>query len=150
MILILGYGNPGRGDDGLGPALASRMAERGWPGVEVQIDYQLTVEHAMDLARARRVVFVDARVDGTEPFDFAVAAPSRAGDIASHSLSPETVLALAETLYDSAPEAWILGISGAEFGRVHEGLSDTARRNLDRAERFLSDWLQSSLAEKAP
>ena len=48
--LLIGYGNPGRGDDGLGPAFARRIAARGLPGVTVEIDYQLTVDHALMIA----------------------------------------------------------------------------------------------------
>ena len=61
--LLIGYGNPGRGDDGLGPAFARRMAARELPALRVEIDYQLTVEHALMISAARTVVFVDAALD---------------------------------------------------------------------------------------
>ena len=44
---------PGRGDDGLGPAFAERIAARGLRGLPVDIDYQLTVEHALQVADVR-------------------------------------------------------------------------------------------------
>ena len=146
MTLVIGYGNPGRGDDGLGPAFAQRVADWHLSSVDVLIDYQLKVEHALLVANARRVVFADAQIKGATPFDFAPLVPSETGDVTSHSLHPDTLLALTNTLYGAAPVAFVLGITGAEFGRVHEGLSATAERNLARAETFFLDWLETTSA----
>jgi Ni,Fe-hydrogenase maturation factor len=33
-LLLFGYGNPGRGDDALGPELISRIAKMNFAGVE--------------------------------------------------------------------------------------------------------------------
>ena len=52
-ILVIGYGNPGRLDDGLGPAVASAMEEFNLPGVSVDSNYQLTVEDAASAAGTR-------------------------------------------------------------------------------------------------
>ena len=45
-ILVIGYGNPGRCDDGLGPALVARLESLRIPGLSVEVDYQLSIEHA--------------------------------------------------------------------------------------------------------
>ena len=42
-ILVIGYGNPGRRDDGLGPALAARLEALALPGVTVESDFQLAI-----------------------------------------------------------------------------------------------------------
>lgn len=63
--------------------------------------------------------------------------------LGSHSLVPQTVLALSETLYGTRPKAFVLGISGYEFGEVKEGLSDKAAANLAAAETFFLEWLQT-------
>ena len=57
-----------------------------------------------------------------------------------------TVLQLAEALYGATPSAHVLGISGFEFGEVQEGLSRSARHNLDLAEYFLLSWLEGNPA----
>ena len=139
MIRLIGYGNPGRGDDGLGPALAAQMADVA--GVLVSHDYQLTVDHALLIADADQVVFADALMHSDAPFEFSKVTPSTSHDVTSHSLSPQAVLALCNTLYGRAPQAYVLGITGHEFGEVKEGLSFQAVRNLDLAEAFLRDWL---------
>ncbi len=143
MMLVIGYGNPGRCDDGLGPAFAERLAGRGVPGVTVLSAYQLTVEHALKLTEAETVLFADAEMGLAEPFHLRELPPATGGDVTSHALSPAALLALTETLYGKAPRAFVLGLAGAEFGRVHEGLSDVALRNLDLAEVHVLEWLKS-------
>ena len=150
QVLVIGYGNAGRGDDGLGPALAARLEKACLPGCCIEIDYQLGVEHAWQVAHADCVVFVDAMIDNSEPFRFLQVSADLTADLGSHSLSPEAVLALAGMLYTHAPDAFVLGISGAEFGEVAEGLSDTAAHNLDLAEAFFLDWLATERAPLAP
>jgi hydrogenase maturation protease len=139
MIRLIGYGNPGRGDDGLGPALAARIADV--PGLDVSHDYQLTVDHALMIADADRVIFVDALLRSGAAFEFGPTTASTSHDVTSHSLSPQAVLALCKTLYSRAPKAFVLGITGHEFGEVKEGLSCQAETNLALAEAFLRDWL---------
>ena len=69
-VLVIGYGNPGRLDDGLGPALAEALAALELPGVTVEANYQLTVEDAAAVAEHDVVVFADASVNGPEPYSF--------------------------------------------------------------------------------
>jgi hydrogenase maturation protease len=139
-LLLIGYGNAGRGDDGLGPAFAQRIAGAGLPGCRTEIDYQLTPEHALLVAEAGTVVFADAETGLDRPFRFERLYADNTGEIASHALAPGAVLALAGMLYGKAPEAWVLGISGRDFGSVSEGLSEPAARNLDLAIARFLDW----------
>lgn len=143
--LLIGYGNQGRGDDGLGPAFAARIEDMRLPGLAVDIDYQLTVDHALMIADVDRVIFADAAMGRAEPFFFETVELVGEPDIASHSLTPVAVLSLAKILYGHAAEAFVLGISGAVFGDVREGLSSSALNNLELAEAFFSDWYSSGL-----
>ncbi|MBK8084964.1 MAG: hydrogenase maturation protease [Devosia sp.] len=139
-LLVIGYGNAGRGDDGLGPAFAERIAEAGLAGCRTEIDYQLTPEHALQVAGADAVVFADAELGLGRPFRLERLKAERVGEIASHALAPGAVLALAELLYGATPDAWVLGIAGEDFGAVAEGLSDTAARNLELALSGFLGW----------
>ena len=67
-VLIIGYGNPGRLDDGLGPALAEIMEEKRLPGLTVDANYQLAVEDAAQVAQYDVVVFADAAIAGDGPY----------------------------------------------------------------------------------
>ncbi len=129
--LVLAWGNPGRLDDGLGPAFASTATGWDLPGVAVESDYQLQVENAQEAARYRRVVFVDADRTGPEPFHVERLRPAPGGiSFSTHSVTPGSVLALARDLFGAEPEAWLVGIRGYEFDEFGEHLSDRARANL--------------------
>ncbi len=117
-ILLIGYGNPGRGDDGLGPALAAEIETLGLLGVTVDIDYQLTVDHASLIAAHDVVVFADAMIGLAVPFRFAEVDATQPASLGSHQVSPEAALALANVLFGHAPPGWSLALAGDEFGEV--------------------------------
>lgn len=136
--LILGWGNPSRRDDGLGPAMAERLTALDLPGVTVETDFQLHVEDVADLVRHERVIFIDAAREGEGPFW--VRRGRAEGDglsFTTHSVSPGALLTLSGRLFDAEPEAWILGVRGYEFDDFGEGLSPRAQNNLDEAVAFV-------------
>ena len=148
-ILVIGYGNPGRLDDGLGPALARIIAGRNLPGLRTDSDYQLSVEDAAAVAEVDRVIFVDADTSGPEPFWMKrLTLGSIRPSFSSHSVSPEGVLALATELFDAKTEAWILGIRGYEFNEFGEGLSPRARENLNAASEYLEEAIRTGNLEE--
>ena len=136
-ILLIGYGNPGRLDDGLGPALAAIAETWKVDGLTVDADYQLTVEDASDVAKHDIVVFADASVNGREPYGIEAVQPKEALSFSSHRVEPSVLLALAHPLFGSATRAYILGIRGYEFNEFGEGLSARAADNLEKAAAFL-------------
>lgn len=140
-VLVLGYGNPGRRDDGLGVALAAAVAARGLPGVTVESDYQLAVEDSLAVAEHDLVVFADADAAGPAPFRYEEIEPREELRFTSHSISPEGILHLAGKHFGRRPRAFVLGIRGYDFDGYGEGLTDRARENLAAAERFLLDTL---------
>lgn len=141
-MLLIGYGNPGRGDDGLGPSFAERISDQDLPDMAVRQDYQLTVDHALRISQVNVVVFADALIASEAPFVFNAVEPGATSSLTSHSLTPQAVLGLCHTLYGQVPKAYVLGILGHEFSEVKEGLSTKAREGLDQAEAFFLDWFR--------
>jgi hydrogenase maturation protease len=142
-VLVLGIGNPGRGDDGLGARAAERVAALSLPGVAVDANYQLNVEDALACSAQDVVVFVDAAKGLRRPFKMARLDPEADGPAApamTHSLGPGAVMALTRQLYGKAPEAWILAIRGRAW-EIGEGLSPRAAADLDEAVAFLAEFL---------
>ena len=137
-ILLFGYGNPGRGDDGLGPALAAAIEELGIEGVAVDADYQLNLEDASAISGYAAVVFADASAQGPAPFWFSPVDASTIGHVGwtSHSVSPAQVVALARDLFASKVPAYALGIRGYDFGELDEKMSELAHDNLAKAVAF--------------
>ena len=138
-ILIIGYGNPGRQDDGLGPALAEAIDQLNLPNVTVDSDYQLTVEHAEMAAHYAVVIFADATQDNQEPFSCTRIEPGPpALRFTSHHLTPQDVLALTRDLFAAQPTAYLLAIRGHRFGELELGLSPNAQAALEGAVDFLT------------
>ena len=141
-VLVIGFGNPGRMDDGLGPALSALLEARALNGVSVKTDYQLVVEHAHDIARHDHVIFADAALSGQTPFSFQEIPPSGGQpSFNSHSLSPEAAMFFARTMFGAKTKGYILGIRGYEYGGFNEGLSERAKENLDAAFRYILELL---------
>jgi hydrogenase maturation protease len=151
-LLVLGYGNPGRRDDGLGPAIVEELARMGIAGVTAESDYQLSIEAAADLAEAEKAVFVDAALDGPEPFQVRRLSPSATIRFSTHAFGPEAVLAVCEQAYRRAPEALLVGVRGYEFD-IAEGLSLGAQANsraaLEFIKQLIQDWKEGRTWQQA-
>ena len=132
--LVIGYGNPARGDDGLGPAFIEKLERKGIDQVETRVDYQLCVEDAMDMAHYDQVIFVDATRNHDQPFTFnEVDESQEPPGLDTHNLSPEAVTHLSRALFGSDAKAFTLAISGSHFDTFEEALSQGARLNLQAA-----------------
>ncbi len=148
-VLVIGYGNPGRRDDGLGPALAAALEALPLPGVTVDANYQLFVEDAAAVAEHDVVIFADAALAGREPFSFQRAIAGAPAAFSTHSVGPEAVLAWSEQLFHRQPDAYVLGIRGYEFDDFGEGLSARAQANLAAAASFVQSVLRTGGFEQA-
>ena len=142
-FLVIGYGNPGRLDDGLGPALAAALEARTIPGVTVEANYQLAVEDAAQIAEHDVVVFADAAVAGPEPFFVRRVGERPVEGLGSHTIEPEALMGLAKDAFGAETRGFALGIRGYEFNEFGERLSARAQRNLDAALSFLDARLRS-------
>jgi hydrogenase maturation protease len=132
-ILVVGYGNPLRSDDGLGWHAAGLLVDDPrLDGVTVLQRHQLTPELAFDMSTAALVMLVDA-TRNRPPGTFAICRIERAGDAAtlSHHLGPANLVALAYELYGRAPDVFLLSC-GAELFDMRDRLSPTVEAALPR------------------
>jgi len=143
-VLFLCYGNPARLDDALGPSFAVRLERENIDGVTVEADYQLSVEDALSVSQHELVVFVDASLEGDEPFRLKRIAPSFDLSFSTHSVDPEHLMGLAERLFNSRALGFALGIRGYCFNEFGESLSRGATENLEAAVRFVREGLGRS------
>ena len=115
-ILVFGYGNPGRGDDALGPEVVAAIEAAGFADAEIQTDMQLQVEHVTDLEGRERILFVDADVSCAEPYLFSTLEPEKDGSYTSHAMTPGALLHAFRKVYGSdAPPAYMLRVRGYNF-----------------------------------
>lgn len=140
-VLIVAFGNVARGDDGLGIRLAEYLLNEHLQNVDIEMDYQLNIELSADLSNYDKVIFVDASISCEEPFEFHKISPVHRFSFTTHSVKPETLLAVYENCFGpSIPETWVLAIRGYDFD-LSDSLSENASKNLQEALYFLSNKL---------
>lgn len=144
-MLIIGFGNTLRRDDGAGAAAARLLARDpriAGGDVEVLERYQLLPEMALDIAEVSLVIFVDADVRGLpgsielHDIDPATAARHDADargvpGASSHHVGGGELVALAAALTNRAPRAVAIGIGVVDL-ELGEGLSPAVEAALPR------------------
>ena len=152
-ILVFGWGNPSRGDDALGPTFIERAAllprPGGAPEVEWLTDFQLQVEHALDLAGRSRVLFVDASVDCAAPFEVQPLHSATQHQLTTHAMSPQAVMQVYERLNGHPPPPCTLLAIRAHRFELGDPIGDDAQAHLAQALDWFTRWW-SSLADAAP
>jgi hydrogenase maturation protease len=141
-MLLIGIGNSGRGDDGLGWEFVERVNGLGYDFLDYEFRYQLQVEDAELIAKYDVVVFVDASRDELDGgFEMRRCISASHSFYTTHSQSPEAILHLASNLYNKFPKAYTLAISGKEW-HLQTLLSFEAKNNLQSAFTFfVEDFL---------
>lgn len=142
-LLIFGYGNPSRGDDALGPLLLKQLEELELPNMELLTDFQLQVEHVLDLQDRETVLFIDASVSCASPYTFSRLQPGKDMSYSSHVMSPAALLHTYREICGDPPPAYLLEVRGERF-ELGEALSSEASVNLNAAFGFLLQGLCAS------
>jgi hydrogenase maturation protease len=142
-ILVFGYGNLSRGDDALGPLLLDYIESYcDLTKIDLLTDFQLQIEHALDLEHRSLVLFIDASVACINAFDFSPLLAVRDKSYTTHSMSPEAVLAVYVSIKKQAPPPSFLLCIKAESMELGTGLSSAAKNNLQKASLFVKQLLQ--------
>lgn len=150
--LIFAIGNESRGDDALAPlllrsltpSLAARASQ-----FECLEEFQLQIEHVMDIQGRTAVLFVDAGMDTPAPFAFYRIQADDSAMLYSHALTPEALLKVYEQCEPTPlPAAFVLCIKGESF-ELGEALSASATENLVAAQVFLQTLLAVEVADWA-
>jgi hydrogenase maturation protease len=135
-VLVIGYGNSLRRDDGAGLILAQSLVHA-WQTENLPVslitDHQLNPEIADDIVRsgAQLVLFADAAAGapGASIEALPIPVPSLHEGISpslGHHVTPEVVLLYARELFGFRGHGWLLSIPGTDFDHG-EGLSDATR-----------------------
>jgi len=155
-VVVFAVGNPSRGDDAIGPLLLQRLADwlvaEGLAGhFELIEDFQLNIEHVLDLQDRQLALFIDAGAQTPAPFTFERIVPAAGIAHTTHELPPAAVLQVFwQTEGSEPPPSFVLCVRGEEF-ELGEPLSMAAVRNVDSAFQLLTrlcrrpllaDWVQ--------
>ncbi len=109
-LLVIGYGNDLRSDDGAGRAVAEMVSDLDLPGVEVLTMSQLTPELSLEIAGRAKVVFVDADVEASEVTVRQVTAGPPGDGVMTHHGDPATLLTLTAKVGPLPDEAVVISI----------------------------------------
>lgn len=131
-VLVIGYGNPLRSDDGVGPAVAERLAaDPRLRDAEIRAEHQLTPEVAIDASRVALLVLVDAddsvpagevvvrelgAASGTSGALAPTGRDAQGGQPLTHFVDPASLLALAAELWGAVPRTVVVGIGPLSLG----------------------------------
>ncbi|MFY9327134.1 MAG: hydrogenase maturation protease [Georgfuchsia sp.] len=141
-ILVFTWGNPSRGDDALGPLLAERIEALSMADVECITDFQLQVEHALDLRGRRRVLFADASIGIDAPFHISRIAPARDASFTTHAMNPQAVMqAYVDFEGATPPPCTLIEMRGDSF-ELGTGLSVAAQQALEAALLWVVGWIK--------
>lgn len=146
-LVVFAVGNPSRGDDAIGPELLGRLAA--WldkeglsERVELIEDFQLNIEHALDLEGRELALFIDAGENTPAPYVFERIFPAAIPSHSTHALPPQAVLQVyRQTEGAEPPPAFLLGVRGECF-ELGEGLSPAVEARLDEAMDLLAQLMQ--------
>jgi hydrogenase maturation protease len=149
-ILILAYGNLSRGDDALAPLLlenVQNLPEALLEKIECLTDFQLQIEHALDLQNRDLVLFADASVANQQPVEFKQLLPEKDNSYTTHAMNPASVMQVyQDTLKASPPPCFLLTLQGVEF-ELGAGLSPIAEQSLKQATDFVTRLLENPSLE---
>ena len=115
-LLVIGYGNELRSDDGVGPKIAAAVEELNLKSVRTVSCQQLTPELAELISKVDRVVFVDAARDGSSSVDLRPIEPMETEPVMTHATDPQSLLALARQVFGHCPTAFWLTIPVVNIG----------------------------------
>lgn len=145
-LLVFGWGNLSRGDDALGPLCVEHLRGifAGDSRVECLDDYQLQVEHALDLVGRQRVLFVDASLSCRSPFEVTPLQAAPDSSFTTHALSPQALLQVFSDLRSEAPPpCTLLAIRGERF-ELGAPPGAQALEHLSAALRWACTWITTA------
>lgn len=138
-ILLVGFGNPYRRDDGLGIKLLD-LIEHNVEKIKVQ---ELTFDMAEIFKDYDMVIFIDASLEGDEVVFRRIKEESTFSPLTHHTPCEE-LLSWTRLLYGKTPEFYLLSIRGYDFD-FGEELSEKAKENLKKAKEFLKSFLENHI-----
>ncbi len=132
-ILIYGYGNIGRQDDGLGVYFAEAMekwaCEKEIKNIFFDTNYQLNIEDSLIIADKDIVLFADASTVGSDFNIKKLVGTETVSSFSTHKINPESLVYICEKLYNKSPASYLITITGCEWD-IGQEMSAAAKTNL--------------------
>lgn len=148
---VIGYGNPQRRDDGIGPYVVNRLSSV----FEHRRDVHLLVLHQLEpdvidlLKDAHAILFVDASVAKSDQGHHWSVIQPESGLLPCliHQVTPSFLLGLLQCLYGRNPVAWMVSVEGTDFN-FGRGLSTGTRNRAEQVIGEIAEFILTELLEK--
>ena len=142
-VLVLGYGNPSRGDDAVGPLLIEYLSTLQLPEIELITDFQLQIEHILDMQDRRLVLFIDAAVSHSQALELHALHPEHYQTLSTHALSPQQLLGICQHVTGQLPAlSYLLSIKATQF-ELGAPLSPDMQQHYQHACQLLTQMLDN-------
>ena len=142
-ILIIGYGNTLRGDDGVGYKIAEIIEQWNINNITSLAVHQLTPDLAENIAQADTVIFVDAvtitDINQAKLEIKTISSNQKSNNLAHHN-NPEQLLSLTQAIYQKVPQAYWILVPAFNFN-FSEGLSPFTQKYVNLALEKIKDML---------
>ncbi len=151
-LLVFGWGNPSRGDDALGPLCGARLSATRERDADVEFldDYQLQIEHVLDLVGRQRVLFIDASLNCDAPFEVTLVHGARDASFSTHAMSPQALMQVFREIHgEDPPPCTLLAIRGEQF-ELGDPPSAAAMSHLAAAVQWAEAWLAAERGLRRP
>ncbi|HHV81078.1 MAG: hydrogenase maturation protease [Dictyoglomi bacterium] len=142
-MLVIGYGNPARQDDGIGEYITERLNED-LEVVDVINVQELGPEISEDIAGYELVFFIDAGIDQENNYEIKEIIPLYKNPIFSHHISPEMILAITKELFGVSPAAYLVSVRGYSFDfgfEITREAQENSEKAIDRIKEICMNWL---------
>lgn len=143
-ILIIGIGNPLRGDDGAGHFLADKLARIALPFVAVEWVHQPDITLVEQFQGRKAVLFMDADLQATQMQVQSITEPESGGMLHAHQISCATLAMLSRQLGNETTRFYKLGIPVISF-EAGAAITPQTREFCETAEKLIVDWVQTQL-----
>ncbi len=144
-ILIYGYGNPGRQDDGLGILAVDNLScwvkKNRFYNIDFDSNYQLNIEDSLEISKYNVVIFIDSGKSIIKSYNLIKISPLKKDFYTSHKMSPESILFLSKELYGKEPETYLLLIKGYKWD-INKKPTKKAIKNLYMALKHIKKFIE--------
>lgn len=142
-ILVIGYGNPARQDDGIGRYIVDRLSED-LKIVDTVLVQELGPEISEDISGYELVIFVDAGIDQEDDYVIRKIEPMYKTPIFSHHISPESILAITKELFNVSPKAYLISVRGYSFDfgfELTKEALENSEKAIEKIKEICTNWL---------
>ena len=140
-ILLIGYGNPTRMDDGVGWYIADKIQNRFMDEIEVWQADQLSIEMIDDIKDREVLILVDDHISDKDDYIRSCEIePDASPGMISHIIKPSNLLAFCESIYHKHPKTYLYSIKGIAFD-FGEELSAQTKKSADEVIMQIADFI---------